>query len=86
MATASISRSNTKNNGDDGSRGCFIDTHGVITTTMIDLPGYRIKKVLGTVFGLVVRSRNWGAGLAAVGKSIIGGEIKIFTVHPLRKS
>ena len=60
-------------------RGSFLDTHGVITTTMNDLPGFRIKKVLGTTYGLVVRSRNWAAGLLSVAKSVVGGELKFLT-------
>jgi hypothetical protein len=35
----------------------FTDTHGVITTTGNDLPGYRIVRVIGTVYGLNVTSR-----------------------------
>lgn len=57
----------------------FSDTHGVITTTMNDLPGYRIVRVLGTVYGLTVRSRNWGADIATVLRSVAGGELKYFT-------
>jgi uncharacterized protein YbjQ (UPF0145 family) len=30
---------------------------------MNDVPGYRVTKVLGAVYGLTVRSRNWAAGL-----------------------
>jgi uncharacterized protein YbjQ (UPF0145 family) len=58
---------------------CFTDTHGVITSTMNDLPGYRIVKVLGTVYGLTVRSRNWGVDIGAVLRSVVGGEIGLFT-------
>uniref|UniRef100_A0A093V4U4 Uncharacterized protein n=1 Tax=Talaromyces marneffei PM1 TaxID=1077442 RepID=A0A093V4U4_TALMA len=58
---------------------CFTDTHGVITSTMNDLPGYKITKVLGTVYGLTVRSRNWGAGLGGIARSVVGGEIRVFT-------
>jgi uncharacterized protein YbjQ (UPF0145 family) len=58
---------------------CFVDTHGVITSTMNDLPGYRIVKVLGTIYGITVRSRNWGADIGAFLKSSVGGEIKYFT-------
>ena len=57
----------------------FSDTHGVITTTMNDLPGYRIVRVLGTVYGLTVRSRNWGADIGAFLKSSVGGELKYLT-------
>ena len=59
--------------------GCFVDTHGIITTTMNDLPGYRIVKVLGTIHGITVRSRNWGADIGSFLKSSVGGEIRYFT-------
>jgi uncharacterized protein YbjQ (UPF0145 family) len=58
---------------------CFLDTHGVITSTMNDLPGYRVVKILGTVYGITVRSRNWGADIGAFLKSSVGGEIRYFT-------
>ncbi|KAK0656728.1 hypothetical protein B0T16DRAFT_452264 [Cercophora newfieldiana] len=58
---------------------CFTETNGVITTTMFDVPGYRVVKVLGAVFGITVRTRNWGASLAMVIKSVAGGELKWFT-------
>ena len=57
----------------------FTETNGVITTTMFDVPGYRVVRVLGTVYGLTVRSRNWAAGLGMVLKSIAGGELRWFT-------
>jgi hypothetical protein len=58
---------------------CFTETSGVITSTMNDIPGYRVVRVLGAVYGLTVRSRNWAAGLGMVIKSIAGGELKWFT-------
>ncbi|KAH6650322.1 hypothetical protein F5144DRAFT_555898 [Chaetomium tenue] len=58
---------------------CFTETNGVITTTMFDVPGYRVVRVLGAVYGLTVRSRNWAAGLTMVLKSIAGGELRWFT-------
>jgi uncharacterized protein YbjQ (UPF0145 family) len=57
----------------------FTETHGVITSTMNDIPGYRVVRVLGTVYGLTVRSRNWGADIGAALKSAVGGELKYFT-------
>ena len=63
----------------DEAPSCFVDTHGVMTSTMNDLPGYRIVKVLGTVYGITVRARNWGADLGSFLKSSIGGEIRYFT-------
>ncbi|OTA97484.1 hypothetical protein M434DRAFT_391944 [Hypoxylon sp. CO27-5] len=58
---------------------CFTETEGVITTTMFDVPGYRVVKVLGAVYGLTVRSRNWAAAMGMVLKSIAGGELRWFT-------
>lgn len=67
---------------------CFTETNGVITTTMIDIPGYRVVRVLGAVYGLTVRSRNWAAGLGMVIKSMAGGELRWFThlVRPAQSS
>ncbi|KAI0148223.1 DUF74-domain-containing protein [Hypoxylon sp. NC0597] len=58
---------------------CFTETEGVITTTMFDVPGYRVIKVLGAVYGLTVRTRNWAAAMGMVLKSIAGGELRWFT-------
>ncbi|KAH8675933.1 hypothetical protein BX600DRAFT_189907 [Xylariales sp. PMI_506] len=58
---------------------CFTETNGVITTTMFDIPGYRVVRVLGAVYGITVRSRNWAASLGMVAKSIVGGELRWFT-------
>lgn len=46
---------------------------------MFDLPGYRIVQVLGTVYGISVRSRNLAASLGMVLKSFAGGELRWFT-------
>jgi uncharacterized protein YbjQ (UPF0145 family) len=64
---------------DDNIPSCFTDTQGIITSTMNDLPGYHVVKVLGTVYGITVRSRNWGANLGAFLRSSVGGEIRYFT-------
>lgn len=58
---------------------CYTETQGVMTTTMFDIPGYRIVRVLGTVYGLTVRSRNIAASLGMVLKSMAGGELRWFT-------
>lgn len=58
---------------------CFVETHGIITSTMNDLPGYRVVKVLGTIYGITVRSRNWGADIGSFFRSSVGGEIRYFT-------
>ncbi|KAL1837257.1 hypothetical protein VTJ49DRAFT_4081 [Mycothermus thermophilus] len=58
---------------------CFTDTDGIITATTNDIPGYRVVKVLGAVYGMTVRSRNWAASMGMVIKSIAGGELQWFT-------
>ncbi|KAH7042186.1 hypothetical protein B0J12DRAFT_207929 [Macrophomina phaseolina] len=58
---------------------CFTETNSIIITTIFDVPGYRITKVLSAVYGITVRSRNWAAGLGMVLKSIAGGELRWFT-------
>jgi uncharacterized protein YbjQ (UPF0145 family) len=45
----------------------------VVTTERI--PGTRVVKTLGQVFGLTVRSRSLGGNIAAGLKSLAGGEI-----------
>ncbi|PMD16765.1 UPF0145 domain protein [Hyaloscypha hepaticicola] len=63
----------------DASPSCFTDTNGVITSTMNDIPGFRVVKVLGAIYGITVRSRNWGADIGAFFRSSVGGEIRYFT-------
>lgn len=57
----------------------FLDTHGVIISTMNDMPGYRVVKILGTIYGITVRSRNWGADIGSLLRSSVGGELKYLT-------
>ncbi|OAF59148.1 hypothetical protein VC83_04156 [Pseudogymnoascus destructans] len=68
------------------SPSSHVDTHGLIVSTMNDIPGYRVTSVLGTVYGLTVQSRNWGADIGAILRSIVGGEIKMFTRAIRRRS
>jgi uncharacterized protein YbjQ (UPF0145 family) len=51
----------------------------MLITTANDLPGYRIERVLGEVFGLTVRSRNLGSQIGASFKSLVGGELRGMT-------
>jgi uncharacterized protein YbjQ (UPF0145 family) len=46
---------------------------------MNDIPGYEVTEVLGEVFGLTVRSRNFGSALGAALKSLAGGELRGMT-------
>lgn len=51
----------------------------MIIVTTENIPGYEVEEVLGTCFGLIVRSRGLGADILASLKGIIGGEIKQYT-------
>ena len=45
-------------------------------STMNDVPGYRVARVMGEVFGLTVRSRNAFSNMGAGFKAMAGGELK----------
>ena len=49
---------------------------GMLISTMNDLPGFRVDRVIGEVFGLTVRARNVGSALGSMVKSLRGGELK----------
>jgi uncharacterized protein YbjQ (UPF0145 family) len=49
----------------------------VVTTPY--LPGYRISRVIGATFGLIVRSRGLGRNIVAGFRSLGGGEITEYT-------
>lgn len=51
----------------------------ILLSTMNDLPGYRVARVYGEVFGLTVRSRNAFSNLGASLKSLAGGELSGLT-------
>ena len=51
----------------------------MLIATTNELPGYVIDEVLGEVFGLTVRSRNFGSQIGAGFKSLVGGELKGMT-------
>ena len=51
----------------------------LLISTMNDVPGWRVERVLGEVTGLTVRSRNVGAQIGAGFKSLVGGELKGLT-------
>ncbi|MFJ4772325.1 YbjQ family protein [Streptomyces uncialis] len=51
----------------------------VLVVTTNDVPGYRVERVIGEVFGLTVRSRHLGSQIGAGLKSMIGGELKGLT-------
>jgi uncharacterized protein YbjQ (UPF0145 family) len=49
----------------------------VVTTPFV--PGYRITKVIGLTFGLIVRSRGLGRNIVAGFRALGGGEITEYT-------
>ena len=51
----------------------------VLISTMNDIPGFRVARVYGEVFGLTVRSRNLGSQIGAGLKALAGGELKGMT-------
>ncbi len=51
----------------------------VLVSTMNDLPGYTAEKVFGEVFGLTVRSRDFGSNFTASFRSLGGGEVPEYT-------
>jgi len=57
----------------------------MLISTMNDVPGYRVSRVIGECFGLTVRSRNAFSQLGAGFKSIVGGELVGMTKN-LQKS
>jgi len=51
----------------------------VLVVTTNDVPGHRVDRVIGEVFGLTVRSRNIGSQIGAGFKSLAGGELRGLT-------
>jgi uncharacterized protein YbjQ (UPF0145 family) len=51
----------------------------VIIVTTPYVPGYRITRVVGATFGLIVRSRGLGQNIAAYFRAWGGGEIVLYT-------
>lgn len=49
----------------------------VVTTNYV--PGWKVKKLIGPTFGLVVRSRGIGGNIVAGLRSLVGGEIHEYT-------
>ncbi|GAA0690195.1 YbjQ family protein [Kitasatospora atroaurantiaca] len=51
----------------------------VLVVTTNDVPGHRVDRVIGEVFGLTVRSRHIGTQIGASLKSMLGGELRGLT-------
>lgn len=50
-----------------------------MTTTTFELEGYRIKRTLGVVRGITVRSRSILGTVGASLQTLVGGNITLFT-------
>lgn len=50
----------------------------MIVVTTENVPGYRVRQIMGPTFGLTVRSRGIGGNFAASLKSITGGEVSSY--------
>ena len=51
----------------------------MLVTTLAEVPGYRIAKVLGVVKGNTVRATHFGKDFLAGLRQIVGGELKEYT-------
>ena len=51
----------------------------MLVVTTENVPGHRVARVYGQVFGVVVRSRGLGGNIIAGLRSIVGGEIHEYT-------
>ncbi len=60
----------------------------MLVVTTENIQGYQIERVVGQVFGVVVRSRGLGGNITAALRSLGGGEIKEYTemLEDARKS
>jgi len=51
----------------------------MLVVTTENVPGHRVVRVYGQVFGVVVRSRGLGGNIMAGLRSLVGGEIHEYT-------
>jgi uncharacterized protein YbjQ (UPF0145 family) len=62
-----------------GAQEALPDTQPVLIVTSNEIPGYRITRVHGDVFGLIVRARNYFSNLGAQFRTLAGGEVAGYT-------
>ncbi len=55
------------------------DTQPILIVTTNEIPGYRITRVHGDVFGLIVRARNYFSNVGAQLRTLAGGEVAGYT-------
>ena len=51
----------------------------MIVTTTENVPGMRVTRVIGQMFGLTVRTRGLGGNIAAQFRGLAGGEVRSYT-------
>jgi len=51
----------------------------MMVSTTENLPGRKVKEVLGVVFGVCVQTKHLGRDLRSAGRTIIGGENRNYT-------
>jgi len=62
-----------------GTGAAEITTSDIVVVTTPNVPGYRVKKVIGIVNGLTARTRGIGGKIIAGIQSMVGGEVSAFT-------
>jgi len=63
----------------ESSHAPFAPPTDLIIVTTPFVSGYHVTKVIGTTFGLIVRSRGLGQNIWAFFRAWGGGEIKVYT-------
>ena len=63
----------------ESSTAPFTPPADLITVTTPFVSGYHVTRVIGTTFGLIVRSRGLGQNVWAFFRAWGGGEIKVYT-------
>jgi uncharacterized protein YbjQ (UPF0145 family) len=56
-----------------------LDPNQILVVTTENVPGYKVSRVLGNVFGATSRSRHMFSTMGAGFKSVVGGELEAFT-------
>ncbi len=57
----------------------LVQSGDLIVVTTPNVPGYKVKNVLGLVSGLTARTRGMGGRFVAGIESMVGGEVTAFT-------
>lgn len=60
--------------------GLHMELPSIPVSTTFDLPGYRVVKHIGPVFGITVRTRAIGPKIIAGFRGLVGGEVASFTI------